>query len=102
MDTQSQSHDALSQSRTVTDASSVTHCVTHDVRSVCHRVNAHSETGVKQTQTTHSIVTAAQCATVVLYSVWHSVNVTVTCLCVYTRSGTVTENLHRGDGRRSV
>ena len=49
----------------------------------------------------HSIVTAALCATVVFYSVWHSV--TVTCFRVYARSGTVTENLlHHGDGRRSV
>ena len=65
--------------------------------SVCPCVHAHSETVVTDTYA-HSIVTAAQCATVVFYSLWHSVNVSVTCICVYTRSSTVTENLiHRGD-----
>ena len=64
---------------------------------MCHCVHAHSERVVTDTDA-DSIGTAAQCATVVFYIVWHSVNVTVTCICVYTRSGTVTENLlHRGD-----
>ena len=100
-----ESDDALSQSRTITDASSVTQCVrsvfTQCVRSVCICVNAHSETVVIDTDNPqhYDCGTVRDCC--VLQCVAQCECDCLLSLCVYTQWHSDRE-LHRGDGRRRV